>query len=302
MKSNIFISVPLLGLLCSAETFGNQAEGISTAEWELAMRSANATGTTSIPGYNITAKYPGKRSDNWTLSISVASDIPGGNTANGQFVTGTQLEWTAPPGLISSADPSWFLCRTAYSSSKLKHDGSGSTNGSCDGLLSDDCLSALQSSLTAGTQCQNNTLPSICVDELGLSDGEGFGLTSGKPWSARNFFQPAILCTNNAPAHPINGTDNTPVQILFGNESHERGNFTAYDNAIRQGWLVITGFAEAGSDNAHPRGSAGQPGSVACIQANEIQNKSRDFSKAAHIVPLSLVQILVGIAVVVSLY
>lgn len=186
MKSNIFIIASLLSLCSadsSADSFGNEAEGVSNSDWNLAMRSANATGTASIPGYNIRKKYPGEKSDNWTLSISVASDIPGGNNAPGKFVTGTQIEWKGPPGVISGADSSWFLCRNVYSSLKLKQSGAGPTNGSCSGLLSDGCLSALQTSLEAGTQCQNNTLPSVCADELELGDGKGFGLTSGRPSS-----------------------------------------------------------------------------------------------------------------------
>lgn len=63
----------------------------------------------------------------------------------------------------------------------------------------------------------------------------------------------------------------------------------------------MTGFAQAGSDDAHPRGSAGQPGSVACIQAEEIQNNSRDFKNAANIASSSLAQVLFGITVAVSL-
>ncbi|KAL9468455.1 hypothetical protein ACSS6W_010149 [Trichoderma asperelloides] len=286
MKSSPFIIAPLLSLLCSADSskdsFGTEAEGISNGDWDLAMRSANATGTASIPGYNIREKYPGKKSDNWTLSISVASDIPGGNTANGKFVTGTQIEWKGPPGVISGADSSWFLCHNVYSSLKLKQSGAGSTNGSCTGLLSNGCLSALQKALEASTQCQNNTLPSVCADELELGDGKGFGLTS---------------------AHAIKSSNTSDsIQIRYGNESHDRGNFTAYDNAIRQVWLVMTGFAEAGSDNAHPRGSAGQPGSVACIQADEIQANSRDFKNAASIASSSLVKVLMGLSVAMSLY
>lgn len=180
MKGSIFIIAPLLSLLCYADSpanfFSNGAERISNSDWDLAMRSANATGTASIPGYNIREKYPGKKSDNWTLSISVASDIPG---ASGKFVTGTQFEWKGPPGVISGADSSWFLCRNVYSSVKLKQTGAASTNGSCSGLLSDGCLSAFQESLEAGTQCQNITLPSACDDELDLGDGQGFGLASG---------------------------------------------------------------------------------------------------------------------------
>ncbi|KAL6831629.1 hypothetical protein V8C40DRAFT_262936 [Trichoderma camerunense] len=281
MRSIIFVSIPLSCQLVSAQAFG-EAEGISNVDWQLGMRNANATGTASIPGYNVTAKYPGERSDNWTVSISVSSDIPGGNTAGGQFVTGTQVEWTAPQGLIGSADPSWFLCRTAYSSSKLMGSESAPSQGSCDGILSDNCWSDLQESLEAGGQCQNNTLPPSCTDELGLSDGEGFGLTSARPIKS-------------------NSSDSTSLQLRFGHESHELGNFTAYDSAIRQIWVVVTGFAQAGSDNAHPRGSAGQPGSVACIQASEIQRDSRDFEDTASIAPLSLMRILAGVTLVLAL-
>ncbi|KKP05605.1 hypothetical protein THAR02_02331 [Trichoderma harzianum] len=281
MKSIIFVSIPLSCQLVAAQAFG-EAQGISNVDWQLGMRNANATGTASIPGYNVTAKYPGERSDNWTVSISVSSDIPEGNTAGGQFVTGTQIEWTAPQGLIGSADPSWFLCRTAYSSSKLMGSESAPSQGSCSGILSDNCWSDLQESLEAGGQCQNNTLPPSCTDELGLSDGEGFGITSARPIKS-------------------NSSDSTSLQLRFGSESHELGNFTAYDSAIRQIWVVVTGFAQAGSDNAHPRGSAGQPGSIACIQANEVQRDSRDFEDTASIEPLSLMRILAGVTLVLAL-
>lgn len=63
----------------------------------------------------------------------------------------------------------------------------------------------------------------------------------------------------------------------------------------------MTGFAQAGSDDAHPRGSAGQPGSIACIQADEIQNNSRDFKNVANAASLSLMQVLIGVTVAVSL-
>ncbi|KAF3056670.1 hypothetical protein CFAM422_012778 [Trichoderma lentiforme] len=281
MKRIIFISIPLSCQLVYAQAFG-EAQGISNSDWQLGMRNANATGTASILGYNVTAKYPGERSDNWTVSISVSSDIPGGNTAGGQFVTGTQIEWTAPQGLIGSADPSWFLCRTAYSSSKLMGCESAPSQGSCDGILSDNCWSDLQESLEAGGQCQNNTLPPSCTDELGLSDGEGFGLTIARPIKS-------------------NSSDSTSLQLRFGDGSHELGNFTAYDSAIRQIWVVVTGFAQAGSDSAHPRGSAGQPGSIACIQASEVQRDSRDFEDTASIAPLSLMRILACVTLVLAL-
>lgn len=91
------------------------------------------------------------------------------------------------------------------------------------------------------------------------------------------------------------------IQVRYGNESHDRGNFTAYDAAIRQVWLVMTGWAQVGSDVTHARGSAGQPGSLICLQADEIQSNSRDFKNVAHVASSSLVQVLMGITVAVSL-
>ncbi|TFB01787.1 hypothetical protein CCMA1212_006618 [Trichoderma ghanense] len=245
------------------------------------MRRANATGAASTYGYNVTARYPGERSDNWTLSISVSSDIPGEDFSSGRFVTGTQIDWTAPQGLIGSADPSWFICRSVYSSSRLKNSDPASAQGTCNGLLSDNCLSAFREWLEGGTQCQNNTLPPVCVDELGLSDGEGFGSTSGTLY-------------RHSPRR-------TTLQMRFGHESHERGNFTAYYNAIRQVWLVVTGFAERGRDDNHPRGSAGQPAIVACIQANEIEQRSRTFENAADTALLSGMRIWASVMVTVAL-
>lgn len=186
MKNTIFVISSLLSFCAvdaSAVSFGSEAVGISDSAWTLAMRNANATGTASIPGYNIRKKYPGEKSDNWTVSISVASDIPDGNSTSGKFVTGTQIEWKGPPGVISGADSSWFLCQDLYSSLKLKQSGARPTNGSCSGLLSDGCLSALQKLLDAGTQCQIDTLPSDCVEELELNKPQGFGITLGRSCS-----------------------------------------------------------------------------------------------------------------------
>lgn len=162
-------------------------------------------------------------------------------------------------------------------------------------------MSALRECLEGGTQCQINTLPPVCVDELGLSDGEGFGSTSGTlyrhspRWTL--FWFPHA--DNHSEARPVNSR--TTLQMLFGHESHERGNFTAYDNVIRQAWLVVTGFAERGRDDNHPRGSAGQPAIVACIQANEIEQRSRTFDNAADAALLSRMRIWASVMVTVAL-
>ncbi|KAH0489769.1 hypothetical protein TgHK011_001268 [Trichoderma gracile] len=278
MRHAKFIILPLLGLLSHAQTFDDEAQRVLNTDWTLGMRRANATGAAKILGYNITARYPGERSDDWTLSISVASDLPGEDAASGRFVTGTQIDWTAPQGMIASKDPSWFICRSVYRSSRLKSSDPASAQGNCNGLLSDNCLSELQEALEAGTQCQKNTLPPVCVDELGLSDGEASGSTS------------AITASNR-----------TMLQMRFGNESHDRGNFTAYDDAIRQVWVVVTGFAETGSDDGHPRGSSGQPGNVACVRANEVQQGSRTFANSANTALLSRIRIWVSVVVAAAL-
>lgn len=92
--------------------------------------------------------------------------------------------------------------------------------------------------------------------------------------------------TNNASAHPAKSSHTSDsIQIRYGNENHNHGNFTAYDAAIRQVWLVMTGSAQAGSDDVHPRGSAVQPGSFACIRADELQNNSRELKNVANAAP-----------------
>lgn len=134
MRYTDLISFPLLILFSRAQTFGDEAQSILNTDWVLGMRRENATGAASIYGHNVTARYPGERSDNWTLSISVSSDIPGEDVSSGRFVTGTQIDWTAPQGLIGSADPSWFICRSVYSSSRLKNSDPASAQGTCNGL------------------------------------------------------------------------------------------------------------------------------------------------------------------------
>lgn len=183
MKNIIFIISSLLSF-CAVDAatagVGVTAGGISDSAWTLGVRNANATGSASIPGYDIRKKYPGEKSDNWTVSISVVSDLPGGKSAAGKFVTGTQFEWKGPPGVISGADSSWYLCRSLYTSMKLKQSSARPTNGNCSGLLSDGCLSALQKTLQLGTQCHNTTLPSDCAEELELNNGQGNNIILGR--------------------------------------------------------------------------------------------------------------------------
>ncbi|KAH9896322.1 hypothetical protein F4778DRAFT_783598 [Xylariomycetidae sp. FL2044] len=156
------------GLSTSSEDFPFQED------FERAMAAPNATGSYPVAGFDVTKPYPGEPIDGWTLDISVAAEIP--TTPNGsEFVTGVGLQLKAPRALLTNAsdvaggvlpadNSTWRLCLMGFSS---KLSGDANADGTCTGILDDDCISDLKSLATSigSTYSQfacPNDLPSSC--------------------------------------------------------------------------------------------------------------------------------------------
>lgn len=77
------------------------------------------------------------------------------------------------------------------------------------------------------------------------------------------------------------GTNKSSVDLYYSTErdGHDKGNYTAYDEAIRQVWLVMTGFANNSTtstqNSTYLNGSA--EGSLRCIRADKFTNGSRMY-------------------------
>lgn len=179
--------------------FGNSAndtaiEGLISDAWYAAFSTPNATGSSTIQGYNLTSPYPGSKSDDWTYTIKVRDDIP---LQDGNVATGTWIELEAPKSLlvdigngsIVPQDPSWHVCRTVFTAPNLTSDA-GIPGPGCEGFLPSDCLSDLTTDLSTSFHDPNRTsfdnpcplpkpkdLPQSCKDTfgtglLGILEGE----------------------------------------------------------------------------------------------------------------------------------
>ncbi|UNI17674.1 hypothetical protein JDV02_004000 [Purpureocillium takamizusanense] len=236
--------------------------------WRDAIVHLNATNATSVPGYNISApysKYP-QRTPDWELAISVTADIPTTEPA-GKFFTGTAINWTPALELRRNGtvrgDKSWTVCMGVYKGAKLRTD-KVQVDSTCDGILPDKCVKELQQQASGNSVCSRTaSLPSECVDEMGKGDIQGYSVDAS--------FGPE--------------TNRSSVGFYYSSEKegHDKGNTTAYDDAIRQVWVVMTGFASNTTDSRRnsPRQETDAQGSLRCIRAQKFKDGSRSYDSAA---------------------
>lgn len=162
--------------------YGDPAGAASEEDWKAAVASANATDSILIPGYNISANYPGQpinpgqQKDTWNLAISVSGDVPSKN-ASGKDVlfTGTAIQWLPPKSLVgnlsdgeAAGDGSWTICGLVLVANKLK-SSAAKINQTCDGLLSAPCLDALRDYDKRSGPCTdvNFDAAGTCKDDFG---------------------------------------------------------------------------------------------------------------------------------------
>jgi len=158
--------------------------------WNTAFNTPNATGEVSFQGLDLSQPYPGEPSGDWKWTIQVRDNVP---RPNGLFTTGTWIQLQVAPSSISqnstsdnstgdgqqvgpvvAADPSWAVCMTSWQIPGFLTDDDPEDPGRCNGILPDDCISALMSQLSGGfnlrsngeADCPSAAMPSACDEAL----------------------------------------------------------------------------------------------------------------------------------------
>lgn len=291
-------------------SFGDTGLGRVTREdWGASFAQPNATGRASFPGFNVSSPYPGSRSDNWTFTIKVRDGLP--LDGSGDLVaTGTWIQLEAPENLLvdtrnGSAVPqhsSWWMCQGIYLVARLKSDQEV-VSGGCDGILPTECISELKRSLSAGFgareyRCPRMDLPPACEEAFGEGESPGYYALSAGAYTLRLVpINRDILTlrniTNPYPFLPGFRTENTissenaifdfarfssPMPPPVIPESHMPGNFTTYDSAIRQVYVLshVWGYSEElGTATANP---PTPETALVCLRVNDFQEGSRRLS------------------------
>ncbi len=110
---------------------------------------------------------------------------------------------------------------------------------------------------------------------------------------------------NSAETSFAGGTNRTSVGFYYGaeREGHDKGNVTAYDDAIRQIWVVVTGFAHNTTDSGRnsARQNTGPEGTLRCLRAETFKDASRSYPNAAPGQQASMVSLALAAFVSVSI-
>lgn len=162
--------------------------GLTYADFESSLEYANATGTFSVPGPDISRPYPASTIDGWSWSILVTADMAISNSTSentqneygGKFFTGSELNFNAPPSLRSnsqnvSVDSSWKVCvmRWDIMGDAEYPEALRGDDGTCHSVLSPECTQNIEKAaieLSANsTDCSCPDVRKACGDEDGLA-------------------------------------------------------------------------------------------------------------------------------------
>lgn len=187
------VTAQTLDVGVSGTAYGEGAVGVERAEDYTAWQTYNASHSLTLPGPNITRSRGDSPPVDWELLLTIHPDIPfpdpeyvpssDPEATRGKFFTGTQITLLAPddvrklPANASSISPDYDICMGIPFAVKVNGDVDAGGDGSCEGLVSDECLRALQATASLSV-CNNISLPPVaCQDEdneldIGISFSE----------------------------------------------------------------------------------------------------------------------------------
>ncbi|KAK0667102.1 hypothetical protein QBC41DRAFT_203922, partial [Cercophora samala] len=128
-----------------------------------AVESSNASAIFKMPGYDVSKPYPGAPIDGWTFSVTALdfSTFDYQRADSRTAMIGYSMTIKAPDSLLAdnldgtkkvNVDPSWGMCMWTWSPPhhtqkalwNNRENKPLSEDGSCDGFLSKECISALE--------------------------------------------------------------------------------------------------------------------------------------------------------------
>jgi hypothetical protein len=172
--------------------------------WLSVFQTPNATGSVSIPGFNMTEQYPGMRSDDWRYTLQIVADVPR-HEDDGGFLTGGWVRLEPPQNLLRDLgngssvidqDASWHVCQYVWVADKMSR-GTKVNEDTCEGAFPKECYDAILRGMQGrgpGGSCPSVMVLDECREAFSIgeagSDYRGFGLSKplscvASPWVAK---------------------------------------------------------------------------------------------------------------------
>lgn len=248
--------------------------GIPPDKFRSATSHADASAAFDITGYNVSAAATGNSPvavAGWKLTARVTLDVSLSDATNGSSSSSssqknseaTTLYLEAPEGMTMGA--AWRICAVVYPGTASEVANSTAVDGTCNGVLSTECIQALTASaggsgdtgMDNGGTCTNFELPSRCTD--GFPEGSG----NMSAISESYFFHFIFICypfpPPPSPSHGRSTTADTFSPAInqtvldnkrfyaYASDPTSSDNSTAEVEAKDNVWPVITIFGHVSS-------------------------------------------------------
>ncbi|KAI3398752.1 hypothetical protein diail_8619 [Diaporthe ilicicola] len=242
---------PSSGSVASGDLSLAAPYGLPASKFKSDTNKPDDAATFNITGYDVSTDSAPQSADGWKLEAAVKesvalSDATNSSVNKAQVFEATTLYIQAPSG--TKMDPSWRMCAVVYPGLSNSVDASTTVDGTCNGVLSTDCLQALSVAAGGATSngmdtngnCTTYVLPSRCTDAF-----------------PNDSVRTAAIAINQTVL------DNKRF-YAYGSEPMDSGNTTAANDEARQNvWTVVTIFGHLSSSGTRSSTNVG----VQCIRA-----------------------------------
>jgi hypothetical protein len=226
-----------------------------------AFKTPVAINSTAIDGFDWTQPYPGSPRDGHTACLEIAQEMPlDASIVENATTVLSSLTFGIPESMSSGGlplpmDPSWYICRHVFISTKSEAKTAVDGGSKCD-FLSQECQADLKTSLTQdwgkaadGTMCSAlgfDAIPPSCQDSF------GFARQDVMAFDAAFLADPALAPVQTS-------KDQQQYSWRIGTGYHDPGDATAYALAANRTYLVATvwGYSQSAMSSQVPEVSFG---------------------------------------------
>lgn len=168
---------PNSGSITSGDLSVAAPYGLPASKFESDTNKPDEAATFNITGYDVSTDSTPQSVDGWKLEAAVKagvslSDATNSSVNKDQVFEATTLYIQAPNDM--KMDSSWKMCAVVYPGLANSVDSATAVDGSCNGVLSTDCVQALSvaaggansNGMDTNGNCTNFVLPARCTDSF----------------------------------------------------------------------------------------------------------------------------------------